>query len=205
MAAITSTIYRNQPSALPNAVIDVVVTVAFERYRPTGRMIMPRLAFEEPKGGPAKTESAKHRRETKRDNVVVVLKAATFALIIALVGAGILLATAGGEEPRAEAPRVPEIRTSHVPPPTTTTPPVAEILVPEVRSQTAELTAPPTTTTTTTKPSRPRNRPPARGDEFVEIGSRCDTPGAYAFTERYEPAVCVQRRGGKAIWRSVFG
>src|SRR5688500_5517262 len=111
-----------------------------ERYRPTGRMIMPRLAFEEPKGGPAKTESAKHRRENKRDNVVVVLKAATFALVIALVGAVILLATAGGEEPEAKAPAVPEIKTTHVPSSTTTTSPLAEIVAPEVRTQTAEIT-----------------------------------------------------------------
>lgn len=165
---------------------------------------MPRLAFEEPKGGPAKTESAKHRRETKRDNVVVVLKAATFALIIALVGAGILLATAGGEEPRAEAPPVPEIETSEAPPATTTTPPVAEILVPEIRSQTTELSVPPTTTTTS-KPSRPGNRPPDREDRFAVVGRQCDTPGAYSFTERYEPVVCVVRRGDKAVWRPVFG
>ncbi|MFI7674981.1 hypothetical protein [Actinophytocola sp. NPDC049390] len=163
---------------------------------------MPRLAFEEPKGGPA-TESAKHRREIKRDNVVVVLKAATFALIIALVGAGILLATAGGEEPRAEAPSVPEIEASHTPSVTGTAPPVAEILVPEVRSETTEMSVPPTTTTT--KPTRPGNRPPDRDDQAVVLGRPCDTPGAYAFTERYEPAVCVQRRGGKAVWRPLFG
>ncbi len=163
---------------------------------------MPRLAFEEPKGGPAKTESAKHRRETRRDNVVVVLKAATFALIIALVGAGILLATAGGEEPRAEAPPVPEIETSHLPSTTTTTPPMAEILVPEVRSQMTEMSVPPTTTTT--KPSRPGNRPPDRDDQFAVVGHPCDTPGAYSFTERYEPVMCVERRGGRAVWRSIF-
>ena len=166
---------------------------------------MPRLAFEEPKGGPAKTESAKHRRETKRDNVLVVLKAATFALVIALVGAGILLATAGGgEERRAEAPSVPEIETSDVPA-TTTTPPMAEMLVPEVHSQTTELSVPPTTTTTTTRPTRPGNRPADREDRFAVIGRQCDTPGAYSFTERYEPVVCVQRRGDRAVWRPVFG
>jgi hypothetical protein len=176
-----------------------------ERNRPTGRVIMPRLVFEEPKGGPARTESARHRRDSGRDNVVVVLKAATFALVIALLGAAILLATAGGEEPRADAPPVPEIKTSHVPTTTTTTPPLAEVLVPEVRTQTTELSvaAPPPTTTTTKQ--RPGNRPPTRDDRFVEIGHPCDTPGAYAFTERYEPVVCVQRRGGKAVWRSLLG
>lgn len=165
---------------------------------------MPRLAFEEPKGGPAKTESAKHRRETKRDNVVVVLKAATFALAIAIVGAVVLLATAGGDEERADAPPVPEIKTSHAPT-TTTTPPVAEILVPEVRTQTAEMspTAPPSTTSAKPAPRPGGNRPPGR--EFAEIGHRCDTPGAYSFTERYEPVVCVEGRGGKAVWRSLLG
>lgn len=163
---------------------------------------MPRLAFEEPKGGAAKTESAKHRREITRDNVVVVLKAATFALIIALLGAGLLLATAGGEDPKAEAPPVPEIEASHVPSVTATTPPVAEILIPEVHSQTTELSVP--STTTTTKASRPGNRPPEREERFAVIGRACDTPGAYAFTERYEPVVCVERRGGKAVWRPVF-
>lgn len=169
---------------------------------------MPRLVFEEPKGGPAQPESARHRRETKRDNVVVVLKAATFALIIALVGAVVLLATAGGEEQAAEAPRVPEIKGSAAPSTssstTTSTPPPAEIVAPEVRTQTAEIspTAPPPTTT---KPSRPGNRPPGREERFAVIGRSCDTPGTYSFTERYEPVVCVQRRGGKSVWRAVFG
>lgn len=167
---------------------------------------MPRLAFEEPKGGPAATESARHRRETKRDNVVVVLKAATFALVVALVGAGILLATAGGEEPAAKAPAVPEIKGSNAPSSTTTTTPPAEIMVPEVRTQTAEMTptAPPVTTTQPA-PRPGDNRPPDREDRFAVIGRPCDTPGTYAFTERYEPVVCEQRRGGKAVWQPAFG
>ena len=167
---------------------------------------MPRLEFEEPMGGPEKTESAKHRREIKRDNVVVVLKAATIALVIAIVGAVVLLATASGDDQRAdEAPPVPEIKTSHVPTTTTTTPPVAEILVPEVRTQTAEMspTTPPSKPSTKPAPRPTGNRPPER--EFAEIGKRCDTPGAYSFTERYEPVVCVQGRGGKAVWRRAFG
>ena len=165
---------------------------------------MPRLVFEEPKGGPAKTESAKHRRETRRDNVVVVLKAATFALVIALVGAGILLATAGGEpEQEADAPAVPEISASN-PPVTTTTPPAA-IVAPEVRSHTAVIT--PTAVPTTTQPTPPpgNTRPPGREDRFAVVGRPCDTPGVYSFTERYEPVICAERPNGKAVWRPVFG
>lgn len=189
-----------------NELIDVFVTLAHERTDQRGRVIMPRLVFEEPKGGPAKTESAKHRREAKRDNVVVVLKAATFALVIALVGAGILLATAGDEaEPQAKAPAVPEIEASK-PPATTTTPPAA-IIAPEVRTQTAVITPTAVPTTTTTRPAPPpgNTRPPEREDRFAVVGQPCDTPGAYAFTERYEPVMCVERRGGKAVWRPVFG
>jgi hypothetical protein len=168
-------------------------------------MIMPRLVFEEPKGGPAKTESARHRRETKRDNVVVVLKAATFALVIALVGAGILLATSGGEaEQGAEAPAVPEIEDSNAPTTTTTTP-LAEIVAPEVRTQTAVITPTAVPTTTQPKPPPGTTRPPRREDRFAVVGQPCDTPGAYAFTERYEPVVCAQRPNGKAVWRPVFG
>jgi hypothetical protein len=167
-------------------------------------MIMPRLAFEEPKGGPGKPDSAKHRREVRRDNVVVVLKAATFALIVALVGAGILLATTGGEEPEAKAPAVPEIKTSHVPS-TTPSSPMAEIVAPEVRTQTAEITPTALPTTTTAKPKPPENTPPPhRDDQFAVVGHSCDTPGAYAFTERYDPVVCAARRNRKFVWRPVF-
>ncbi|MBB4906964.1 hypothetical protein [Actinophytocola algeriensis] len=165
---------------------------------------MPRLVFEEPKGGPANTESAEDRRDAKRDNVVVVLKAATFALVIALVGAGILLATAGGEpEQEATAPSVPEIEASNTPTTSTTTP-LAEIVAPEVRSQTAVITAtaPPTTTQPTPPPGT--TRPPGRGDRFAVVGQRCDTPGTYSFTERYQPVVCVERRDDKPVWRLVF-
>jgi hypothetical protein len=176
-----------------------------ERTEPTGRVIMPRLVFEEPKGGPAKTESARHRREATRDNVVVVLKAATFALVIALVGAGILLATAGGEpEQDAKAPPVPEIKGSSAPTTTTTTP-LAEIVAPEVRSQTAVIT--PTAVPTITQPTPPpgNTRPPGREERVAVVGRPCDTPGAYAFTERYEPVICAERPNGKAVWRLVFG
>jgi hypothetical protein len=168
---------------------------------------MPRLVFEEPKGGPASTEPAGHSRETTRDNVVVVLKAATFALVIALIGAGILLATAGGEPGReATAPAVPEISASHVPTPTTTPPP-AEIVAPEVRSQTAVITATAVPTTTTTRPAPPSGgtRPPGPDDRFAVVGRPCGTPGEYSFTESYQPVICVERRGGRAVWRPVFG
>ena len=185
-----------------NGLIDVFVTLANERTDQRGRVIMPRLVFEEPKGGPA-TESAKHRR----DNVVVVLKAATFALVIALVGAGILLATAGddSELPEAKAPAVPEIEASN-PPATTTTPPAA-IVAPEVRTQTAVITPTAVPTTTTTRPAPPPGNtpPPEREERFAVVGQSCDTPGAYGFTERYEPVMCVERRGGKGVWRLVFG
>lgn len=170
---------------------------------------MPRLAFEEPKGGPEKSEKkepTKHRRESKPDGVVVVLKAATFAIVLALVGAVILLATAGGDEQSAETPAVPEIKTSHLPSTTTTTTPLAAIIAPEVRSDTTEMVptvqpttqAPPVTTTD--------QRPPGRGEgRFVSVGDECDTRGAYAFTKRYEPVVCDSGRGSQQLtWQRMF-
>lgn len=167
---------------------------------------MPRLAFEEPKGGPAKRTPTKHRRETKRDTVVVVLKAATFGIVAAVVGAVVLLATAGGEQD-AKAPAVPEIETSHARPTTTTSTPLAAIVAPEVRSQTAEIVPSIPPTTTTTRPSEPTaGRSPGRpADRFAVVGQPCETRGAYAFTESYEPVVCGgPRRGQELVWRRLF-
>jgi hypothetical protein len=187
-------------------------------------MIMPRLSFEEPKGGPlAKAaqpedpaeetqhlselfveepvDGGRHRRPTNRDIVLVVLRAATFAVAIALVGAVILLTTSGGED-EAKAPAVPQIADSREPStgPTTTTPPVA-IVAPEVRSQTTEMAPPPVTQPTV--PTDQPTGPPA--NQFVRIGDKCDTPGAYAFTERFEPVVCDRRRGqDQLVWRRMF-
>lgn len=166
---------------------------------------MPRLAFEEPLGGPAKRKPTKHRRETSRDNVVVVLKAATFAIVVAFVGAVVLLATAGGEEPRATAPGVPEIETSRVPSSATTPAPPPAIIAPEVRTQTAEIvrTPPPPSTV----PSTPSTVPPPSGEDerFAVVGEPCENRGEYAFTERYEPVVCGgQRPNQKLVWRPLF-
>lgn len=155
---------------------------------------MPRLTFEEPLVDPSDGDSAKHRREVKRDGVVIALKGATFAIVIALVGAVVLLLTAGSDEPRAESPDVPEIGTSGAPT-TSTTPPVA-IVAPEVGTQTAEMSVAPTTTTT--RPTRPTEPPDNR---FAAIGKPCDTPGAYAFTKRYEAVVCAEPG---PVWRPMF-
>jgi hypothetical protein len=168
-------------------------------------MIMPRLAFEEPKGGPAKKEPTKHRRETRPDGVVVVLKAATFAIVVALVGAVVLLLTAGGGDERAaEGPDVPKISGS-APAPTTTTTPLAAIIAPEVRSDMTEIVP---TVPSTTQPTVPSTEPPPTGgqpDQFVELGDRCETRGAYAFTRRYEPVVCERGgRGQQLVWRRLF-
>jgi hypothetical protein len=192
-------------------------------------MSMPRLSFEEPKGGPlAKAaqareaqepagaehladlfveepvEGGKHRRPHRRDTVLVVLRAATVAVAIALVGAVILLTTSGADD-GTRAPALPEISDSNEPHtgPTTTTPPAA-FVAPEVRTQTTAIVQ--TTTTTTQQPSVPGNQPPtAPGQQFVRIGDKCDTPGAYAFTERFEPVVCDRRRGNdQLVWRPMF-
>lgn len=157
---------------------------------------MPRLTFEEPLVDPTKGTSTKHRQEVKKDGVVVVLKAATFAVVIALVGAVVLLLTAGGDEPRAKTPDVPEIRTSHAQATTSTTPP-AGIVAPEVRSDTTVMSMPPTTT----ERPRPTGRPPGRGQRFAIVGKSCDTPGSYAFTKRYEPVVCAEPG---PTWRLLF-
>ena len=40
---------------------------------------------------------------------------------------------------------------------------------------------------------------------FVRVGEPCDTPGAYAFTERYEPVVCGGgRHDDRLVWRHMF-
>ena len=168
---------------------------------------MPRLAFEEPKGGPAKREPSKHRKESRRDNVVVVLKAATFAIVIALVGAVVLLTTAGGDEPDASSPSVPEIESSHQPNPTSSTPPAA-ILAPEVRTQTAEVTAapPPVSTPPSTAGTPSTVEPPDRGDDsrFVVLGQPCDNRGEIGFTQSYEPVMCGGRQQGQPlVWRRM--
>lgn len=186
---------------------------------------MPRLAFEEPKGGPLKkadddapeaTEAAEsaeaedqkltgRRREPDRDTVLVVLKAATVAVAIALVGLVILLATAGGEE-RAASPAVPDIKTSGTPSAGTTTSSPAAFVAPEVRSQTGVIAHTTTPPPAVTQPTVPTAEPPSRGqDDFVRVGAPCDTPGAYAFTESFEPVVCDRGRGnGQLVWRPIF-
>ncbi len=168
---------------------------------------MPRLAFEEPKGGPDKKPPTKHRREEQRDGVVVALKAATIAVIVAIVGAIVFLATAGGAaEPDAKSPAVPEIETSHLPSggPTTSTTPPAAIVAPEVRSGTTQLV--PTVTQPPSSPTVvPTEKPPGPGTRFAVIGQPCETRGEYSFTARYEPVVCGGQKPDKPlVWTPLF-
>ena len=181
---------------------------------------MPRLAFEEPKGGPMKKDlptdepaeepadaeqPAKHRRDTGRDTVLVVLKGATVAVAIALMGIIILLATSGGGEPSAKSPAVPDIPTSDTASSGSAAAPPAAIVAPEVRSQTTAfvLSEPPPVT----EPTLPTAGPPrpGGGNQFVGVGDKCDTQGAYAFTESFQPVVCDRSRGNsQLIWRPIF-
>jgi hypothetical protein len=203
-------------------------------------MIMPRLAFEEPKGGPlakAAREAAvtdqvtdqqgdrqaepsadaeqledlfveepldgpRHRRQPTRDTVLVILKGATVAVVLALVGVVILLATTGEGEPEASPPGVPQIETSGTP---GGEPAAGTIVIPEVRSQTTELSVAPPPVTQPTLPTTEDDPPGPGNDDFVRVGQPCDTPGAYAFTERFEPVVC-DRRGpnGRLAWQRMF-
>lgn len=198
---------------------------------------MPRLTFEEPKGGPlaraaqqaaptgqseqqaeppAEAEQLedlfveepqdgpRHRRQPSRDTVLVILKGATVAVVLALVGIVILLATSGEGEPSASSPGVPQIETSDAPAGSDDSG-AGTLVIPEVRSQTTELSvAPPPVTqptlpTTTDDPTGPGN------DDFVRVGEPCDTPGAYAFTESYDPVVCDRRGpGGRLAWHRIF-
>lgn len=178
---------------------------------------MPRLAFEEPKGGPLKkkaagepaeeteddTSPAKHRREGERDTALLIMQGFTIVVAIALVGVIILLTTAGGEEPRAKSPAVPEIPESGTGPTTTS---LAAMLAPEVRSQmTAFVKAAPTTTTTPVPTTGGPPVPPPPTNQFVRIGDRCDTRGAYAFTESFQPVVCDRGRGNRQLtWQPMF-
>lgn len=192
-------------------------------------MIMPRLEFEEPKGGPLSKAAQDEQqaeeeqpteylsalltedegaepdsRQASRDTVLVVLKGATVAVVIALVGVVILLATSS-EKPAAKSPSVPTIPESNQSStgPTTSTS-VGAIIAPEVHTQTTEIVpAPPPVTESTVPTNEP---PPGPGqDEFVRVGEPCDTPGAYAFTESFEPVVCDSRgSGGRLTWRRIF-
>jgi len=185
-------------------------------------MIMPRLEFEEPKGGPlskaAQDEDDElsallaedepegepdRSRPTSRDVVLVVLKGATVAVVIALIGVVILLATSG-EGPAAKSPTVPTIPEGSQPSagPTSSTS-VGAIIAPEVHTQTTEIVPVPPPVTESTLPT---NEPPGPGQgEFVRLGEPCDTPGAYAFTESFEPVVCDSRGpGDRLAWRRIF-
>lgn len=208
-------------------------------------MIMPRLSFEEPKGGPLakaaradqddeqdeqndgqdvdestehlsalfveepedeESPSGRHRRQGGRDTVLVVLKVATVAVTIALVGAVVLLATAGGNEGDGKSPAVPNIPTSHDPSAGPTTTPLAAMIAPPVHSQTTQIV--PSLPPVTTRPTVPTDDDrPGRGndEEFVRVGEPCDTPGAYAFTQSFEPVVCDTRgEGNRLAWRRIF-
>lgn len=183
---------------------------------------MPRLEFEEPKGGPLskaaqdeddelsallaedeRSGEPDRSRPTSRDVVLVVLKGATVAVVIALIGVVILLATSG-EGPAAKSPTVPTIPEGSQPStgPTTSTS-AAAIIAPEVHTQTTEIVPVPPPVTESTLPT---NEPPGPGQgEFVRLGEPCDTPGAYAFTESFEPVVCDGRGpGDRLAWRRIF-
>jgi hypothetical protein len=146
-------------------------------------MSMPRLSFEEPKGGPlAKAaqareaqepagaghladlfveepvEGGKHRRPHRRDTVLVVLRAATVAVAIALVGAVILLTTSGADD-GTRAPALPEISDSNEPHtgPTTTTPPAAFVAATSRRPLRGSSSCASGTSATLLVPTRSRN------------------------------------------------
>jgi hypothetical protein len=176
---------------------------------------MPRLAFEEPKGGPLKTAEPTDEEQVEQpeddsadesadaDSTMVLLKAATVAVALALIASVVLLTTAGGDEPAAQAPHVPQIGTSGAPnPPSTSTP--APFVVPPVHTQTAEMTVTPPPVTQPTVPADPPQPGGGQG-QFVRFGEPCDTEGAYAFTESFDPAVCDRRRGTPELtWRPIF-
>jgi hypothetical protein len=170
---------------------------------------MPPLAFEEPKGGPLAMDAPDEEppREPGRDVLLVVLKAATVAFALALVGVVILATTSGGDEPAAKPPPVPEIPASNAPSTgQTTTPPLGGIVVPEVRSQTTAITPSLPPPPPVTEPTLPAPEPPGRPeDRFVSVGEPCDTPGAYAFTESFEAVMCDGRgQNGRLTWRPIF-
>ena len=206
---------------------------------------MPRLSFEEPKGGPLakaaqeepaddqderfddqdpdqsteylsallveapeeeESEPGRHRRPGNRDTVLVVLKAATVAVVLALVGAVILLATAGEGEESGKSPAVPDIPTSGDPSTGPTTTPLGAIVAPPVHSQTAQIVPSLPPVTQPTRPAEPTVPRPRPGDnDFVRVGEPCDTPGAYAFTRSFEAVVCDTRgEGNRLAWRRIF-
>lgn len=147
--------------------------------------------------------AGRHRRAPeRRDAVLVALKAATVVAGLALVGLVILLTTSGEAQPGATSPAVPDIPASeeHSSGPATTTPDVGAMVAPPVHSDTTEIVPPSTVTEPTTT-----EQPGGDQTQFVRVGEPCDTRGAYAFTERYEPVVCGGRRhDGPLVWRPMF-
>jgi starvation-inducible outer membrane lipoprotein len=96
---------------------------------------------------------------------------------------------------------VPEIETSDTPGSGQDAPAGGGIVAPEVRSQTTEFSVTPPPVTQPTQPTV-EDPPDSR---FVRVGEPCDTPGAYAFTERYEPVVCSPRgQDDRLVWRRMF-
>jgi hypothetical protein len=164
---------------------------------------MPRIVYETP-CRPRPTPPP------ERDRTLALIRLATFALAVALVGGFFLVS--GGSSPRAgspvAAPAAAPSTTSRTP---VVAPPVAGTLSAEIVPTPREPSPPPPPATErppaapatpgpTAAPPESRRGPAPRPDpRFAVLGESCSRPGEYSVTERYRPVVC---RDGS--WRRAF-
>lgn len=168
---------------------------------------MPRLAT------PATEERRRPEPPSERDRFAFSLKVATFVVATASVGV-ILLLDGGASDDGWADPGVPTIiapsdaaEAGPAEPrsaPTTTAAPTSPMVVPPVqRAETTAVVPMPSASKPpeSTPPTRTR---PRSGNRFVVLGTPCKRPGAYAFTARYEPAVCERNgRRDEPTWQLV--
>ncbi|MCT2583680.1 hypothetical protein [Actinophytocola gossypii] len=151
---------------------------------------MPRLGYETP--------CRPVPRPTERDRFLVVVKLATFAFAVAVLGAFALLSGTTREAGSPSAAVTPTTTPSR---PAVIAPPVASTMTSEIVPTPPP--APATTTTTTTRTTPPPAPPPPastppRDPRFAVVGEPCPRAGTYSLTARYRPVVC---RDG--AWRLI--
>jgi hypothetical protein len=155
---------------------------------------MPRLGYETP--------CRPVPRPTERDRLLVVVKLATFAVAVGVLGGFALLS---GTDREAGSPAAAVTLTTTPSPPAIVAPPVTSTVTSEIVPTRPPAPAPTTTTPTTTTtpppvPPPPASTPPPSPQEprFAVVGEPCPSAGTYSLTARYRPVVC---RDG--AWRLI--
>jgi len=141
---------------------------------------MPRLGYEtpcRPVRGPA-----------ERDRFLAVVKLATFAVAVGLIGGLYLLSGGTSEEAGRPAAAVRQLPTTSSTP-VVVAPPVVSTATSEVVPAPPASAAPPPPATTTAAPP-PAPAPPREDPRFAVVGEECPRDGMYSVTSRYRPVRC---------------